>query len=112
MNTESLNHHLITKVLDYDYAIEGESGEGVYTHKDGDHIYTFLWDPRNNIKQADACLDNFTLWSVEKCESEDGEVYYTVYVEHFDKRTKGEAVHADKELAISLACAKATGYEE
>ena len=117
MNTESLKHHLITVVLGYDFAIEDESGEGVYTHKDGDHIYKFLWDPIVNIEQAMGCFlalgDKFSmLLCVEKLD--DLENQNVCYI-NTNRSTKmvGKGTHKTNYApAICLAIAKATGWKE
>jgi len=104
MNKESLRKHLAEKVMGWEIA-----GEVVVISTPG--VRLVGWKPDENIEQAFMCLDTF----------DEG---YEIFVEGDVKRVivYGEEDEAETEvfareeaggslpMAISLACARATGY--
>jgi len=67
-------------------------------------IEAFFWNPTENIEQAFMCLDTFAWW----------EIHHAVDDYECSIKQQYEQMGVNKSLpmAISLACARASGYEE
>lgn len=102
-----INEHLAlnlmgwTKHPDERYPTNPET----YKDKDGDYKFMdFCWDPRKNMEQAFMCLDKFEWWRIDRSSQR---YYVSIYQDRgFDIKEKSLS------KAISLACAKATGWED
>ena len=108
MNTDSLNKHLAEKVLGLSLSINGK------VYASADLITAILvkdFDPSENSEQAMMCLkqmSGFNIFHHAKSTT------YDVSIRAFDHKSRMESPVENKLLtmAISLACAKATGYSE
>ncbi len=70
------------------------------------------WKPLENIEQAFMCLEKFTDWEITRSSAvEDTYDEYEIYIPT-EKRGKRYTSAEFITKAISLACAKATGWKE
>ena len=105
MNLESLREHLAIKVLGAK-VIEGRKHK-IYDFPSGELIYASLWNPPENIEQAMGCLDTLSNdYTINKTPLSR---FYECWLE---SHGVGSGWQETLPLAISLACAKATGWEE
>jgi hypothetical protein len=78
---------------------------------DGDWMYCDKWNPLDNIEQAMKLWSEATLATLEKTDV-DGEEIYISYWEDFAIPCSATAEHDTPEGAVSLACARASGWED
>ena len=123
MNTESLKHHLATKVMGWKLVEDDEpypfdSGRIYQSVDQGvkSTMFVSAWNPRGNIEQAMGCAKAIpdTTFVVE-----------SLVVTWANEKPFGAAIRAAERIetlavaqgdseseALSLACAKATGWKE
>lgn len=109
MNNESLNHHLATVVMGWHKYTRETNGTVIYRDKNNKaKIAVNQFDPPNNIEQAMGCLEIFAYWAINHTKKGYEAMILT------DKEIFGDHIELNESLpmAISLACAKATGWEE
>ena len=102
-NTDSLNKHLAEKVMYWELP-DGSNFWVKGTGKDYATIHIDDWLPDKNIEQAMICLETFDNWGIGKTKNS----LYNVVISDTDSN----APHKSLPMAISLACTKATGWEE
>ena len=107
MNNESLNEHLVTESMGYQICENGK-----YFRVDSYSVWLPInqWNPCENIKQAMMCLDTFADYDYGKKIGLNNCVYYYCRILILDNNLVYEESDKSKEIAISLACAKATGW--
>lgn len=107
---ESLRKHLAEKVLEW---AQGET-EFQWNDKNGNRMLDgILFDPPNNISQAIDLLGEFEQWGISRNLIDDG--YFVSIVDwsaELAPDKEWEAEHESLPMAISLACARASGWEE
>ena len=111
MNIESLREHLAIEVMGYHLKKSDPHPTNPYFYY-ADHrmvCMDCLWKSDENIEQAMGCLDTNPNWTINKS-AEVGTYVICVWGE--GSRTKYWAGNEKLSLAISLACAKATGWKE
>ncbi len=107
-----LNKHLAEKVMGWTEWTAAKNGHNdlndAYTDGVKHKIEIEDWNPSENIEQAMMCLDIFTFWSINRTKKGYEAMIIT------DKEAFGDHIelHDSLPMAISLACAKATGWEE
>lgn len=106
----TLDEFLAVEVMGYikesrhDY--RGFHGE-IYKREGLSPILCSSWQPIKNISHAFQCLGKFEEWEVFK-----DHVYFVRINNFVETKFQGEAQDENLLLAISLACARARGYDE
>jgi len=101
-DNESLRKHLAEKVMGGRFTYPAKccyikEGRGV------GRLYC-PWEPDKDIEQAFMCLDTFDNWGIGKTKNS----LYNVVISDIDSN----APHDSLPMAISLACGRATGFED
>ncbi len=107
MNSESLNKHLAEKVMGW------EMPSGDIWWSDGvAKAFESSWNPTENIEQAFMCLDTLDhpAYRIDFSITKTHQLSFWPDVTY--SQNKFEAKHKSLPTAISLACARATGWEE
>ncbi len=101
---ESLRKHLAEKVMRYEEGCRKDE----YWELDSDgNRYGLFWKPDENIEQAFMCLGTFEDWQISRfAQVEDMIDEYEITIGNI-----GLSNESSLPMAISLACAKATGWE-
>ncbi len=93
---ESLRQHLAEKVMGWGWP-----------------LYIDNWKPDENIEQAFMCLETFQYYRIIKRELISNAIeYYCVVSRDCEYKQICETESTELPMAISLACARATGYED
>ena len=111
MNTESLNHHLATKVMGYVQPKEYQLCNWWHLNT-GPVVKQNDWNPTENIEQAMMCLDTFIRWDLIRTAMGYHLTIYINGIPHDAGDPHEPNIKPAPAEAVSLACAKATGWEE
>ena len=108
MNTESLKHHLATKIMNW--TIMQPSGVIVFANNQRSGMKLPDWNPPENTEQAMMCLEKFTDQAILELDQE----HVCKWGVNIRVSEHGMTNHHHDllSMAISLACAKATGWED
>ena len=113
MNTDSLNKHLAEKVMEWELqsSLTWPGEQNIYKDPKNDSFWLKAsdWNPSENIEQAMMCIQTMDEWHIHNAAG---------LIDAWTYRSKmkvGRGFTNKKDelpMAISLACAKATGYKE
>jgi len=102
----NLNEHLAIKVMGWEhFSTEGKKASlPSYFNNEGWLMFVESWNPSENGSQSQMCLDTFEWWRIDRS----SERYYVSIYQDKGIDVKNKSLP----MAISLACAKATGWVE
>jgi len=112
MNNESLNKWLAVEVMGWKH-VKGRDNFWKYCDKNNKFIGSYhAWNPTENVEQALMCLGKHEQWGTSHNMVDDG--YFVSIVEwpNSEDDKEWEAEHESLPMAISLACGRASGWEE
>ncbi len=112
----NINEHLAVKVMGWHRPPLGTLFERLYYYSNYKCIDRISpvddWSPQENIEQAIMCLNSFKTFGISKNMVDEG-YYVSIYPDFHDcSEFEFEAENQSLPKAISLACARATGWED
>ena len=116
----NINEHLAINVMGWEKYPDPKYPDNPNSYRDSDNNFStldFVWNPTENIEQAFMCLDKMPDinkgWSLNKNDSsQKHQCRIFEWKQATTKKFIGEGAAKEKSKAISLACAKATGWEQ
>jgi len=110
----NLNEYLAINVMSFEVLDDSVLRRARY-YKDDIEIECHTWNPSENIEQAMMCLETFAAWDLshdDLTDSVEARVLNNVYPDVEAIEYDGYAEEDTTPMAISLACGRATGWEE